>query len=205
MRQVAWRDWYAHLLFENPRLVNESMRPEYDAIEWRDDPEGLHAWKIGRTGYPIVDAGMRQLAATGRMHNRARLIVGSFLVKDLLIDWRHGELHFRYHLLDGDIAQNVGNWQWVAGVGADSAPYFRVFNPTRQANAHDPHGEYVRTWVPELRKLSNRHIHTPWLAPPEELKTAGIALGSDYPRPVVDHAQARDRALAAYKSAKAQR
>lgn len=203
IRQIAWRDWYSHLLFENPRLVTQPMRPEYDDIEWRDDPVGLRAWKDGRTGFPIVDAAMRQLAATGRMHNRARLIAASFLVKDLLIDWRHGERHFRRHLLDGDLAQNVGNWQWVAGVGPDAAPYFRVFNPTRQAEAHDPHGDFVRAWVPELRRLPTRYIHAPLLAPPGELKRAGVNLGREYPQPIVDHAVARDRALVTYKAARA--
>ena len=161
IRQLCWRDWYAHLLAEQPRLVDHAQRPEYDRIAWRDDPDGLAAWQEGRTGVPIVDAGMRQLAATGWMHNRVRMITASFLVKDLLVDWRLGERHFRHLLADGDVPQNVGNWQWVAGTGPDAAPYFRVFNPTLQSRKFDPGGEYLRRWVPELAGLDDTAIHEP--------------------------------------------
>ena len=157
VRQLCWRDWYADLLAERPELVDRAQRPEYDRVRWRDDPDGLAAWKEGRTGVPIVDAGMRQLASTGWMHNRVRMITASFLVKDLLIDWREGERHFRHLLADGDVPQNVGNWQWVAGTGPDAAPYFRVFNPTRQSRKFDPQGAYLRSLAPGARRPRRRH------------------------------------------------
>jgi deoxyribodipyrimidine photo-lyase len=202
VRQLAWRDWYAHLLWQLPDLRTSAMRPQFDRIRWRDDPDGLAAWQEGRTGVPIVDAGMRQLAQTGWMHNRARLICASFLVKDLLVDWRRGERWFFEQLADGDVAQNVGNWQWVAGTGPDAAPYFRVLNPVTQARRFDPDGEYVRRWVPELAGLDARSIHAPWEAAPLDLAAAGVVLGDTYPEPLVDHAAARDRALAAYDMAR---
>lgn len=201
VRQLAWRDWYAHLLVENPSMLTHAVRPEYDNIDWADDPAGLQAWKDGKTGYPIVDAGMRQLAETGWMHNRVRMIAGSFLVKDLLIDWREGERWFRHLLIDGEPSQNAGNWQWVAGTGTDAAPYFRIFNPVTQSRKFDAAGEYIRRWVPELRSLDNRSIHAPWEAPPLELAAADVILDDTYPGPIVDHAEARDRTLAAYKTA----
>jgi len=201
IRQLAWRDWYAHLLFENPTMITSAVRPEYDNIEWRNDPAGLQAWKDGQTGYPIVDAGMRQLAETGWMHNRVRMIAGSFLVKDLLVDWREGERWFRHLLIDAEPSQNAGNWQWVAGTGTDAAPYFRVFNPTTQSTKFDPSGDYIRRWVPELGDLDNKAIHAPSTVAPLDLATANVILGDTYPHPIVDHAKARDRALAAYKSA----
>ena len=190
IRQLAWRDWYAHLLFENPQMPTSAIRPEYDHIQWRSDPVGLKAWKDGRTGYPIVDAGMRQLAQTGWMHNRVRMIAGSFLVKDLLIDWREGERWFRHLLIDAEPSQNAGNWQWVAGTGTDASPYFRIFNPITQSEKFDKAGDYIRTWVPELRELDAKTIHWP-----------GDAAPPNYPKPIVDHALARERALTAYKSA----
>jgi deoxyribodipyrimidine photo-lyase len=202
VRQLAWRDWFAHLLLEVPTLPDRAIRPEYDEIAWRDDPEGLAAWQEGRTGYPVVDAGMRELAATGTMHNRARMITASFLVKDLLVDWRSGERWFRHLLADGDVAQNVGNWQWVAGTGPDAAPYFRIFNPVTQSRTHDPEGTYLRRWVPELAGLDDAGIHAPWELGPLELAAAGVTLGETYPEPLVDHAAARDRALAAYQHAR---
>ncbi len=198
VRQLAWRDWYAHLFLEQPRLARAAMKPHLDHVAWRDDPEGLEAWRTGRTGYPIVDAGMRQLAATGWMHNRVRMITASFLVKDLLVDWRLGEAHFRRELIDAEVSQNAGNWQWVAGTGPDAAPYFRIFNPITQARRFDPDGTYVRRWVPELAGLSDGRVHAPWEIPPLDLAAAGITLGDEYPWPIVDHAEARDRTLAAY-------
>jgi deoxyribodipyrimidine photo-lyase len=205
VRQLAWRDWFAHLLHENPALATTAMRPELDRIAWRHDPGDLAAWKDGRTGYPIVDAGMRQLAATGEMHNRVRMVAASFLVKDLLIDWRAGERHFRHRLLDGDVAQNVGNWQWVAGTGPDAAPYFRVLNPVTQSRTHDPRGHYLRRWVPELAGLDDDAVHAPWQTDPGRLAAAGVTLGDTYPYPLVDHPEARARALAAYGSARGPR
>ena len=178
-------------------MTDAAFRPEYDAMPWRDDAAGLEAWKRGRTGYPVVDAGMRELWATGFMHNRVRMIVASFLVKHLLIDWRAGEAWFRDTLVDADLASNVQNWQWVAGSGADASPYFRIFNPIIQGRKFDADGRYVRRWVPEVRKIPDRWLHAPWTAPPEVLRDAGVRLGSIYPRPIVDHDLARQRALGA--------
>ncbi len=201
VRQLAWRDFYAHLMEERPDTIDQPMRREYRNIAWRDDPLGFEAWKAGTTGYPIVDAGMRQLAAEGWMHNRVRMITASFLVKDLLIDWRQGERFFRRRLLDGDVPQNVGNWQWTAGTGADAAPYFRIFNPVTQSERFDPNGAYIRRWIPELGQVPTRWIHAPWEAPPLDLAEAGVILGDTYPAPIVDHAAARERTLDAYKRA----
>lgn len=204
VRQLAWRDWYAHLTAEHPDINKVSLRAEYDRIKWRSGPDAdadFILWKEGRTGYPIVDAAMRQLAACGWMHNRLRMVVASFLVKDLLVDWRRGERWFRWMLTDGEIAQNAGNWQWVAGTGPDSAPYFRVFNPITQSRRFDPEGGYLRRWLPELASLNNSDIHAPWQAKPLDLAAAGVTLGSTYPLPIVDHAEARQRAIAIYKQA----
>lgn len=198
--QLGWRDFSAHLLHQFPAMADRAFRPEYDAMPWRHDPAGLAAWQRGQTGFPIVDAGMRQLWATGWMHNRVRMIVGSFLVKDLLIDWREGEDWFWKTLVDADPGNNIQNWQWIAGSGADAAPYFRVFNPVTQGEKFDADGRYVRKWVPELRGLPDRWLHAPWTAPPEILRHAGVRLGHDYPRPIVDHAEARLRALAALRT-----
>ena len=198
--EIAWRDFSAHLLHEFPYMAERAFRPEFDAMPWRSDPAGLAAWKEGRTGYPLVDAGMRQLWATGWMHNRVRMVVASFLVKHLLIDWREGEAWFWDTLVDADLASNVQNWQWVAGSGADAAPYFRIFNPVLQSEKFDADGRYVRRWVPELGALPARWIHAPWTAPSEVLAQAGVRLGQTYPRPVVDHSQARLRALEALKT-----
>jgi deoxyribodipyrimidine photo-lyase len=205
VRQLAWRDWYAHLVAERPELTRRALRPYMDALAWRHDPQGLAAWRAGRTGYPIVDAGMRELAATGWMHNRVRMIVASFLTKDLLVDWREGEAHFRELLVDAEPTQNAGNWQWVAGTGADAAPYFRVFNPLTQARRFDPDGTYTRRWVPELAGLTAPGIHAPWELGPLELAAAGVVLGEDYPWPIVEHPAARERALEAYRVARAAR
>jgi hypothetical protein len=182
--------------------VAAAWRPAYDAIPWADDPAGLAAWREGRTGYPVVDAAMRQLAASGWMHNRARMIAASFLAKDLLVDWRAGEAHFMTHLVDGDVGSNNGGWQWTAGTGTDAAPYFRVFNPVSQGRRFDPTGAYVRRWVPELARVPDAYLHEPWAMPPDVQAAAGCVVGRDYPAPIVDHAAARERALAAYAAAK---
>ena len=204
VRQLAWRDWYAHITHQFPDIDRRAIRAEYDTIEWQTGPDAerdFNAWAAGRTGYPIVDAGMRQLTETGWMHNRVRMITASFLVKDLLIDWRRGERHFRHLLSDAEPSQNAGNWQWVAGTGPDAAPYFRIFNPTSQSKKFDPTGDYIRRWVPELASLDAKTIHEPAAAAPLDLVAAGVVLGDTYPAPIVDHSFARDRTLAAYKAA----
>lgn len=198
--EIGWREFSAHLLSHFPTLPDKAFRAEYDTFPWRNDDKGFEAWTRGQTGYPIVDAGMRQLWETGWMHNRVRMIVASFLIKDLLIDWRRGESWFWDTLVDADLASNSQNWQWVAGSGADAAPYFRIFNPITQGEKFDADGRYVRKWVPELRRLSDRWLHAPWTAPAEILRDCGIRLGHDYPRPIVDHAEARKRALEALKT-----
>lgn len=174
------------------------MRAEFADFPWADDPGALRAWQRGRTGYPIVDAGLRELWATGWMHNRVRMIVASFLVKDLLLPWQAGAAWFWDTLVDADLANNAASWQWAAGCGADAAPFFRVFNPTLQGERFDPDGAYVRRWVPELAKLPGGTIHAPWQARPLDLADAGVRLGCDYPEPIVDHDTARRRALAAF-------
>jgi deoxyribodipyrimidine photo-lyase len=201
VRQLAWRDWYAHLLWELPSMVDSSIRPELGRIRWENDPADIAAWQEGRTGYPFIDAGMRQLASTGWMHNRVRMAAASFLVKDLLVDWRVGERWFRRLLVDADIAQNAGNWQWVAGTGPDAAPYFRVFNPVLQSEKFDPDGGYIRAFVPELAGIMAPWIHRPWTAPSGELAAGGVTLGTTYPHPIIDHRFARSRALNAYAEA----
>ena len=201
-RQLAWRDFYAHVLLHHPGNRVHEHQERMRALAWDEDPQLLAAWQDGRTGYPLVDAGMRQLRASGWMHNRARLVVGSFLTKDLQLDWRAGEAWFMRWLLDGDVAQNNGNWQWIASVGVDPAPAFRrLLNPSLQQRRHDPDGEYVRRWVPELRGVPNDRIVEPWEMSDEEQAAAGCAIGRDYPAPVVDHAQERRRALERYRAA----
>ena len=195
--ELIWRDFSAHLLHHFPTLPTDAFRPEYDRMPWINDAAQFEAWTRGRTGYPIVDAGMRELWTTGFMHNRVRMIVASFLIKHLLIDWRKGEAWFWDCLMDADLAQNSQNWQWVAGSGADASPYFRIFNPVTQGQKFDPDGAYVKRWVPELKGLSPNFVHAPWTAPAEALRAAGVTLGRTYPRPLVDHAEARARALAA--------
>ncbi|MGE0061214.1 MAG: deoxyribodipyrimidine photo-lyase [Xanthobacteraceae bacterium] len=202
--ELGWRDFSYSLLQHNTDLAIKNLQPRFDAFPWRDDAAGLRAWQRGRTGYPIVDAGMRELWTTGWMHNRVRMIVASFLVKHLLIDWRHGEQWFWDTLVDADPANNPASWQWVAGCGADAAPYFRIFNPVLQGRTFDPEGDYVRRWVPELGKLRDDDIHSPWLATPLDLADAGVTLGKNYPQPIVDHAAARARALEAFKATKSE-
>ncbi|MCG3180261.1 MAG: Deoxyribodipyrimidine photo-lyase [Phycisphaerae bacterium] len=199
-RELGWREFAHHLLFHFPTTVDAPLDRRFARFGWRRDAAALRAWQRGCTGYPIVDAGMRQLWRTGWMHNRVRMIAASFLVKDLLLDWRDGAAWFRSTLVDADLANNTLAWQWSAGCGADAAPYFRVFNPVAQGERFDPHGRYVRRWAPELARLPDRWIHHPWDAPAGALATAGVALGRDYPRPIVDHAAARERALAAWRA-----
>ena len=200
-RQLAWRDFYHHLMARRPEILRVAQRPSLRGIEWENDSGLFRAWTQGETGVPMVDAGMRQLAATGWMHNRARMIVASYLVKDLLVDWRKGETHFMRMLIDGDPANNNGGWQWTAGTGADAAPYFRVFNPSLQGTRFDPDGDYVRRWVPEIRDVSARRVHEPWTMSAEEERSAGCRIGTDYPAPVVDHKVRRLIAIERYKEA----
>lgn len=202
LRELAWRDFNHHLLFHFPEIATRNWKPVFDGFPWHDNPEGLAAWQRGQTGFPIVDAGMRELWHTGFMHNRVRMIVGSFLIKDLLVDWREGESWFWDTLVDADLANNAGNWQWVAGSGADASPFFRIFNPMSQGEKFDPEGKYVRRWVPELAEMPSKFLHRPWEAAGEVLASAGVSLGETYPEPLVDHALARTRALEAYKEIK---
>lgn len=200
LRQLGWREFAHHLLYHFPNTSLRPLRPEFETFPWKTNPEALHAWQKGMTGYPIVDAGMRQLWQTGWMHNRVRMIVGSFLVKDLMISWMEGARWFWDTLVDADLANNTLGWQWVGGCGADAAPYFRIFNPVLQGEKFDPEGEYVREWIPELKAVSNRWIHKPWEAPTSELSSSGVVLGKNYPHPIVDHSAAREEALRAFKS-----
>ncbi|MBB2165935.1 deoxyribodipyrimidine photo-lyase [Gluconacetobacter sp. 1b LMG 1731] len=190
MAELGWREFAWSVLFAQPDLASRNLRPEFDAMPWRKDPDAVRAWQRGRTGYPLVDAGMRQLWRTGWMHNRVRMVVASFLVKHLLIDWREGERWFAHTLVDYDPASNGMNWQWVAGTGVEAAPFFRMMNPLIQSRKFDPSGAYIREWVPELARLPDAQIHTPWLA-------GGI---SGYPAPIVVHEAARERALSAWRA-----
>jgi deoxyribodipyrimidine photo-lyase len=201
-RQVCWRDFYHHHLHHHPEVARTALRPELRGVEWDDDPASLAAWTRGETGYPLVDAGMRQLAGAGWMHNRARIVVASFLVKDLLIDWRRGETAFMRALVDGDPANNNGGWQWTAGTGTDAAPYFRVVNPVLQARRLDPDGDYVRRHVPELRDVPARRIHEPWTMTAEEQRAAGCRIDTDYPAPRVDHLERRREVLERFRRAR---
>ncbi|MCU0787817.1 MAG: DNA photolyase family protein [Verrucomicrobia bacterium] len=198
LAELGWREFSHHLLFHFPQSTHEPLRAEFSKFPWRTHPEGLHAWQRGRTGYPLVDAGMRELWATGWMHNRVRMVVASFLVKDLLISWREGASWFWDTLVDADLAQNTLGWQWTAGCGADAAPYFRVFNPTGQGERFDPDGDYVRKWCPELSALPVKWMHRPGEAPAEVLRQAGVEIGVTYPAPIVSHSIARNLALEAY-------
>ena len=198
--ELGWREFAYHLLFHYPTLAEANYQPKFDAFPWVSDSAALAAWQRGRTGYPIVDAGMRQLWQTGFMHNRVRMIVASFLIKHLMIDWREGERWFWDTLCDADPANNAASWQWVAGSGADAAPYYRIFNPITQGQKFDPAGDFVRQFVPELAMMPTDFIHRPWEAPSHLLARAGVRLGETYPTPIVSHEMARNRALDAFKS-----
>ena len=200
IRQLYWRDFSSYLLFHFDGLPDTPLRPEFHNFPWTEDNEALKAWQAGQTGYPIVDAGMRQLWETGWMHNRVRMIVASLLVKHLLIPWQHGADWFLDTLVDADLANNSASWQWVAGCGTDAAPYFRIFNPIAQGQKFDPDGEYVRRWVPELREMPTQFIHEPWTADDFTQQTSGVIIGKDYPAPIIEHKAGRERALEAYQA-----
>ena len=200
LRQLAWRELSHHLLFHFPYTLQEALRPEFRSFPWRMDAGALKAWTQGKTGYPLVDAGMRELWHTGWMHNRVRMLTASFLVKHLLIAWQEGAAWFWDTLVDADLANNTMGWQWSAGCGADAVPYFRIFNSVIQGETFDPHGEYVRRWVPELARVPDQWLHKPWKAPSSVLLEAGVRLGESYPAPIVHHEFARERALAALRN-----
>lgn len=204
LRQLGWREFSYHLLFHFPDLPTEPLRPTFKSFPWEGSSADLQAWQRGKTGYPLVDAGMRELWHTGWMHNRIRMIVASFLVKHLLLPWQVGEAWFWDTLVDADLANNATSWQWVAGCGADAAPYFRIFNPSLQSQKFDPEGSYIKKWVPELQALDPLYLHSPWQTSPEILEKAGVQLGTTYPFPIVDHGFARERALAALAIVKEQ-
>jgi deoxyribodipyrimidine photo-lyase len=200
--ELGWREFSYSLLYHFPDLPEKPLQERFAAFPWDKSDSNLEAWKRGQTGYPIVDAAMRQMWEMGYMHNRARMVVGSFLVKNLLLHWIDGEKWFWDCLCDADLANNAASWQWIAGCGADAAPYFRVFNPVLQGEKFDPDGTYVRRYVPELKNLPDKYLHQPWTAPEDVLKKAGVVLGQTYPHPIVDHAQSRDRALEAFEATK---
>jgi deoxyribodipyrimidine photo-lyase len=201
LSELVWRDFYFHILHHNPRVVMQSFKPDYDEIRWSKDEAQFAAWCEGRTGYPMVDAAMRQLNQTGYMHNRLRMVAASFLIKDLLIDWRWGEKYFAQKLNDFDLSANNGGWQWAASSGCDAQPYFRIFNPISQSEKFDADGAFIRKYVPEVAKLSNKDIHAPWLTSPIEQQARDFKPGRDYPLPIIDHARAREATLAEFKRA----
>ena len=200
LSELQWREFFAQILWHRPDVVDRCFRPEYDGLSWRNDRAHFDAWCEGRTGYPIVDAAMRELNTTGFMHNRLRMVAASFLVKDLLVDWRWGERYFAQQLLDYDLASNNGNWQWAASTGCDAQPYFRIFNPVSQSERFDPDGAFIRRFAPELRALDGTEIHEPWKLPPMVQSAKGMMVGRDYPAPIVDHATSRAQALAMFKT-----
>ncbi|MEA1675766.1 FAD-binding domain-containing protein [Nitrospirillum sp. BR 11163] len=202
LRELGWREFCHHLLYHFPRLPERPLNRKFEAFAWDDNAPHLAAWRRGQTGYPIIDAGMRELWTTGWMHNRVRMVVGSFLVKHLLLPWTAGQAWFWGTLVDADLANNAAGWQWIAGCGADAAPYFRVFNPVLQGEKFDAKGDYVRRWVPELAGLPGSVLHQPWMADAATLRAAGVRLGRDYPRPVVEHKAARQRALDTFAAIK---
>ncbi|HJV28555.1 MAG TPA: deoxyribodipyrimidine photo-lyase [Aromatoleum sp.] len=195
LSELIWREFYQMILWHHPRVVDACFRPEYDRIAWDDAPELFAAWCEGRTGYPLVDAAMRQLNTTGYMHNRLRMVTASFLTKDLGVDWRRGERYFAAQLNDYDLAANNGGWQWAASTGCDAQPYFRIFNPVTQSERFDPDGAFIRRYVPELARVAPRYLHAPWKMPAAEQAACGVRIGRDYPAPIVDHARARERTL----------
>ncbi len=203
LSEIAWRDFYTMILWQYPKVEHGPLKPQFERIKWAVNPEHLKAWQEGRTGYPIVDAAMRQMNGEAWMHNRGRMIVASFLCKDLLINWQDGERYFMKMLVDGDLALNNGGWQWVAGTGTDAQPYFRIFNPIMQGKNFDPNGDYIRRWVPELAKVPNKAIHEPWKLTFGEQEFVGCVLGRDYPKPIVDHSVQRGLALHMYRAASA--
>lgn len=200
LNELIWRDFYLHILYHFPYASKNSFRLEN--IRWVNNQDDFEAWCNASTGYPVIDAAIRQLVVTGWMHNRARMVVASFLTKDLLIDWRWGERYFMQHLIDGDPASNNGGWQWSAGTGTDAAPYFRIFNPITQSKKFDPHGDYIRKWIPELNSVPAEYIHSPWHLSLQQQKTFNVRIGLDYRNPIIDHAWARQRALTVYGMAK---
>lgn len=200
LRQLIWREFSYYLLHHWPEITDKPFKKDFSHFPWQQNAEALVAWQQGLTGYPIVDAGMRELWHTGWIHNRVRMIAASFLTKHLRIHWREGAQWFWNTLLDADLANNSASWQWVAGSGADASPYFRIFNPTLQGEKFDKKGEYIRQWIPELKALPDKYIHTPWQAPQHVLQAAGVMLGRDYPAPIVNHREAREQALGAYRA-----
>ncbi len=199
LAELIWRDFYHMVLYHHPQVVGHAYKPQFDALAWADDAQGFAAWCAGRTGYPLVDAAMRQLEQSGYMHNRLRMVTASFLTKDLRIDWRKGEAWFAEKLLDYDLAANNGGWQWAASTGCDGQPWFRIFNPVTQSERFDPQGRFIRRYVPELAQCPDRYLHAPWLIPAAAQQASGFVPGRDYPLPIVDHAVARERTLAMFK------
>ncbi|MEP7154755.1 MAG: deoxyribodipyrimidine photo-lyase [Betaproteobacteria bacterium] len=202
LTELVWREFYFHVLYNFPRVVDSTFHPAFNAIQWENDEGKFAAWCEARTGFPIIDAAMRQLNQTGYMHNRLRMVVGSFLTKDLLIDYRWGESYFAEKLNDFDMAANNGGWQWAASTGCDPQPYFRVFNPVKQSLQYDPDARFIRRYVPELAAVPDKYIHSPWLMPPQEELACGVKIGRDYPAPLVDHALQRLKAMAIYRAAR---
>ena len=205
LSELIWRDFYFQILYHYPHAAKSAFRPEYDSIAWPNDKKLFAAWCEARTGYPIIDAAMRQINETGYMHNRLRMIVASFLTKDLLIDWRRGEKYFADNLNDFDLSANNGGWQWAASTGCDAQPYFRIFNPVTQSERFDPKGRFIRRYLPELKAVPDKFIHAPWTLPPLEQRACGVVIGHDYPAPIVDHATQRVSALALYGKIKGKR
>jgi deoxyribodipyrimidine photo-lyase len=203
LSELIWRDFYFQIIWHHPHAAASAFRPEYDAIKWPNDKALFKAWCEARTGYPIIDAAMKQLNETGYMHNRLRMIVASFLTKDLLIDWRWGEKYFADHLNDFDLSANNGGWQWAASTGCDAQPYFRIFNPVTQSERFDAQGKFIRKYLPALKNISDKFVHAPWTISPLEQQALGCVIGRDYPSPIIDHAVQREKALALYKSIKA--
>jgi deoxyribodipyrimidine photo-lyase len=201
LSELVWRDFYCAVLHHFPHVVGHAFKRELEHLEFENDAAKWRAWCEGRTGYPLVDAAMRQINQTGYMHNRLRMVTASFLVKDLHVDWRRGERYFADHLNDFDLAANNGGWQWAASTGCDAQPYFRIFNPVAQSEKFDPGGRFIRRYLPELARVADRHIHAPWAMAPADQEAAGCVIGRDYPAPVVDHARARKITLERYRRA----